>query len=263
MVIRCAIAFVVILAVCWGALALFAWDTLRIESYTITTESLDETEHNRYMQSLDILYAQPRWVIPQDSIFRNHRQMITENLENHFPAIKSVTVTREGARAIEVAIIKRDLSYHYRVQDGTLYRIDQRGMLYEQESPDVTPERVYEHALLQDEVGVTDEVLPGAYQQTNTLLDSLDTLGVVVNRVVVVNEIEMRLYLDNGTVVVVDPSVSYDAVIETLREILPYKEFGYNFSEGEFAVPVDYINLRYGNKILYCYRADVCAGYYR
>lgn len=249
--------------VLWGVRSFFYWDNMRIQNLVVSDEHIEETDRTRYEQSLAIAYDEPRVLVPQDSIFRNHRRIISENLYGHFPAIKLVNISRADPQTVQVVVFKRDLSYHYRHGDGTLYRLDQMGMLYEQETGGQEVVRVYEHDTREDSLDIGDTVLHGDYGQVNTLLDDLDILGITVKRIVMVNEIEMVLHVDNGVALVIDPSVGYEAVSETLREILPYKEFAYNFSEGRFDMDVDYINLRYGNRILYCYQGDECAGYYR
>jgi hypothetical protein len=72
------------------------------------------------------------------------------------------------------------------------------------------------------------------------------------------NQIEYVLVLENGTKIIINPLDDYDTHLALLREILPYKEFGYNFSESKFTQNVAYINLRYGKKVIYCYQGDVC-----
>lgn len=221
-----------------------------------------DTDHAHLVEEqITIFYDKPRWLLPQDSVLFPRKKELQQLLYERFPTIESVEIHRESWQTLNV--VYEEYAGEYNLQQGnSLFTLDDSGYIFDTRA-DRKNQRVFISDLPGDTVAVRGRVMAeGDFALFNQFLDDLDSLGIVARKIYFKNDLETVIELDNQARLVVDTYASYDVLVELLREILNYKEFQYDFSQGVFGQEVDYVNLRYGNKVIYCYKKDACEGAY-
>lgn len=233
----------------------------RIQDYSISgTQALDT---DLITQDVAMLLERSAFIFPQDSYFVFSRTEIAQYLQNKYPRIKSIDVSVDSFQKLQVDITEYDTEYQA-VVAGEYYEISGDGTLIEQidTTENTSLITLYLHpdyfdATLGDQILTRDKFIA-----LMKFVDNLELLGIDLQIIQFNNAIEYIFVVSHGEKIIIDPRDSYTTYQAVLREILPYKEFGYNFTEAAFDQEISYINLRYGKKILYCYKGEVCEGNY-
>jgi len=251
------------LMLCIGSfLYLLQLSQLRIGRVTVETQSLinsNEVEQ-KIQKELEGYYV---YVFPKNSIFWYDKDTIGEILRNDYPEIDSLEVDLKKFDDLQINITEREVQYQASFGQE-LYDLDMNGVLFKKTSSAASSTRIF-YSQLDAVSGVLGEqfVERDTYIEFNGFLDDLEKQGIVVKKIYFENKIQTILELDNSVRLIIHPSDKYETIVKTLQEVLVYKEFGFDKIDSDFAVDVAYINLRYGNKLFYCYSEDVCRNNYQ
>ena len=234
-------------------------NSMRMQSITIDTP--DQSKLKLFTKVKQDFYDEHQLFyqlfLPKDSIISPSLHELANHLYDTFPYIKEIEIDRTDwfhARLLIREYTRQDTLK----QEDRYFKISPEGYVFDY-AQDVRG-RVFLHS---EELVLRNSVLDQEqFMLLTKFLDDLDTLGVGVAQISITNELETILELSRGAKIIIRTNGRYDSYRETLREILRYKEFSYDFKQGYFRQPVAYINLRYGDRVLYCYRTDVCADNY-
>ncbi len=238
-----------------GVIYLLHQPYMRMQSILVTTSV--ENKEILFKQAVEDFYSRGRLLVPKDSAITPSLQSLRKSLRHTFPYIKEIRIQRHGWYRATL-VIEEYTHTDTLFSSGRYMKISPEGYLF-----DYTPEpqgRIYIHS---NSLKLRDYVLEREqFIAFREFIDDLSVLGIEVTMISIHNDLETVLGLDNGVEIIIRNGGVYDAYRETLREILRYKEFGYDFSEGVFLKPVAYINLRYGDRVFYCYTTDPCLDNY-
>ena len=233
----------------------------RINQVVITgTKELD-TKIVR--QDVELYLDEPSLVVPRDSYFVFSRDELATRLHNRYARIDTLDLRVHGFKTLEVIISEHTTEHYARIEDS-LYAVSNTGILIEELDESVSAEGTMFYLNAEHFNPKLGERILKQQEFGNLLrfLDDLSKLGVESKLVQLTNPIEYLVQIPGGAKLIIDPHESYDTYREVVREILSYKEFGYDFGNTSFDRNVAYINLRYGKKVLYCYRGDTCEDNY-
>ena len=252
-----------VLFLCSTILATFTYilhqPQLRLDRIIISPTQTVETDV--VDQAVDLFFTDQPRLIPQDSILLSQRARLAQHLLDIFPTFEQITIKRKDFSDLTIVITEHE--FRHLVREGTKWFVaNSSGYIYAQ-TDQPTNEPIFISTLPDDSIEVRGRMYSGGdLMAFDALLGDLDDLGLEVQRIYFKNDLETILELENQVQLIIPTYDNHARVVETLREILTYKEFQYDFSQGSFGTPIDYINLRYGERILYCYRDDVCQGSY-
>lgn len=233
----------------------------RIQS--VSLEGAYELDSRLVVNDVTIMINQPRVLfIPGDLWFAYRKNYLIDTLMRRHPEIESVDMSVNDFSVLNITVTERVQQY-YAVSNGITYAVDYLGILFRVDDNPQSVGRYFYSREEPTEFGIRDMIVdPEFFMQCNSFLDNLETQGIVVNRILFEDELQMIMQLEHGTRIIVSRDSDFQSIVATLREILRYKEFGFDFKTGIFEQPVSYINLRYGNKIFYCYVGDECTDNY-
>ncbi len=232
----------------------------RIGSVSVQSGPLIDSEAVE-QQVGDDIYGSALKVFPKDSIFWYDKELIANKLHALYPEIESLEINLKKFDVLHIDITERVVQYQINI-DGALFDLDAQSVVFQESTATNTQRVFYPSTATSTTVLGQTLMVPEDYMKMNNFLDSLQQKGIVVSQIYLQNKIQTILQLENGTRVVIHPSDNTDAVIATLNDTLTYKEFGFDRLSGEFSQPVEYINLRHGNKLFYCYTNDSCQNNY-
>jgi hypothetical protein len=229
----------------------------------ITVDGNQEIDSEVIKQDVALFLDKSSLLIPYDSYFVFSRDLLVTHLQNQYPRIDTVDISVGNFDTLQIEISEHVTGYKA-VINGAPYLVSNTGVVLEQVNTTASSSLVslYLNTEYFDPT-IGDQIIPEMqFQELTRFVQDLDTLGIVPRVVQLNNPIEYVLVVGDGAKLIINPRDDYVTYQAVLREILPYREFSYNFTQASFGQNVAYINLRYGKKILYCYRGDVCESNY-
>lgn len=182
----------------------------------------------------------PRWSIERDILER-------------FPRIWEAGVDVENLTTISVNVSEREPVAEYCRTNATCFFLDENGFVFApapvpQDAPpdtivyrggDVSEHPVGEHFLA-----------PDTFRSLAEFVGATVGFGIESVELRVADESEYRLLLAGGAEIVFDPADGYSGILENLGTVLGANELKTRLEDGRL-IEVEYIDLRYGNKVFY------------
>ncbi|MFW0871061.1 MAG: hypothetical protein ACKKL4_01220 [Patescibacteria group bacterium] len=252
-----------VLLVLLGVLLVYLLRLPHTRIQTIIISGTKELDAELLQKDIEIFLDKPSIVIPQDSYFVFSRSDLKAHLQKRYPRISTIEISVRHFDILEVSIQEYQTNYLAYVKD-TGYRVSEGGILLDMVEVQASSSPIsfylnteYFNPSLGDRILPKEDFLSLVY-----FIKNLHTLGIHPKTIVLNNTIEYLIVIPEDVKLIINPNDSYATYEAVLREILPYREFGYNFTKSSFSQDVAYINLRYGKKIIYCYVSDPCESNY-
>jgi len=199
-------------------------------------------------------------VFPRNVWLWYPKQAITTEIYALHPEIRDLQIDIENRRQLSLTLVERERDVLVR-QAEQMYELDTSGLVFREVA--LSPEDFYIQVPDSYELVLSERLMDEeSYRELTDFVRDLERAGFQLDNIIISNEIEYIVTLVSGERLIINPHDGYERIVATLEEIAPYKEFGFNSMEGNFSKPLEYINLRYGNKLFYCYTGDECSRNY-
>lgn len=199
------------------------------------------------------------------NIFLYSKKRIIENLLTQFQSLRSVDISTVDFQTIEVTIAERKISALWCVGDGvttlknnSCYFTDDQGYVFDP-APEFSSGAFFRlYGVLGENPLGRSYIEPVNYAQILSFRDRLETVGIRVNGLLTLPDNDYHLLLD--TSVASSTSTSFIAIPHTfestslyndLMVVLDQSELKSHRTKSGHIVGVDYIDLRFHNKVFY------------
>lgn len=193
------------------------------------------------------------FVFPRSSIFIYPQRQIEESIPLKFTKIENVEVVFNSFDSISVTVKERNPKALWcgenRLEGGIpeCFFLDEKGLLYTR-SPAFTGDVYFRfYGPLGEGSSIGQHFLPESkFKEISFFLQFLMESDIQAVELAVGNENDYELYLENGTKVLFAQDGDLSLILDNLQSILlsdDLKEHG--------TVGIDYIDLRFGNKVYY------------
>ncbi len=189
-------------------------------------------------------------ILPKDHILFYPAKNLEAGIERQFPTLARVDLSRENLSAIRVAVVSREPEVIW-CQSERCFFMDKTGFVFAEAPETATP--LYYHFI--DEQTATSTPLgtvaldPTRLGVLFGLATKIDALGQSVSELHIEKNGEVTVLLGGGAKLLFGNGASFDDALSRLEMLLSEK--GLVPRRGETGLNVDYIDLRYGNKIYF------------
>ncbi len=193
------------------------------------------------------------FIFPRSSIFIYPRNFIEKSILSNFKRIENVQIVSDGFNSILVNVRERKpvaLWCGENRLEGAIpecFFIDENGFLYAR-SPAFTGDVYFRfYGSLRDSISIGQWFLPEKkFKEILFFLQSLQKSDIQATDLAIDNEDDYELYLESGARVLFAQDSELSIVLDNLRSALLSDDLKDNGIVG-----IDYIDLRFGNKVYY------------
>jgi hypothetical protein len=249
--------------VLWGIIELMRIPAVRIDSIEVYgAQAISEEGIEQIIRArMDGSYF---GIIPRDNTFFYPRRTIEAALRDEFPRMRELTLSRDGMQTVLVTVSERqphalwcgDIVPSVADIVGTAnqrcYFLDVTGFIFGQ-SPSFsgTPYHRFYGAIAQSRA-IGQPFLPeDEYTALFDFMTALRTADIPIYGVLVVDDIDLELYLTDGARLLVRRDDDHTRVLERIRTVLASEEFSAYETED-----VEYIDMRFGNRVYFRPRTE-------
>ncbi|HEY4502268.1 MAG TPA: hypothetical protein VJH21_00340 [Candidatus Paceibacterota bacterium] len=225
---------------------------LLIKQITVSgTSSLQSEEIKQFVE--DRISGEYVYLIPRASVFFYPKHSLQEELLSSFKPMRTVSFTQETLGSLLVSIEEREPSALWcgenRLDDVTpeCYFLDEDGFIYI--NAPIFSDNVYIrfYGPLKNGYPIGQLFLePSVYRSLTLFILSLKEEDILVADFAVLDSDDFELYLKNGIQILFGRNQELSTVFDNIRAVFLSDEF----KEMDFST-VDYIDLRFGNKVFY------------
>lgn len=244
---------IVVVLFFWGFLMLARWDYWRIKR--IEFSGVVAVEENSLRESVLENLAESRLgILPNDLYFFLNKDGIIKKLKEKFPRIEKVKISKDFPDKLMIEVSERNFFgiLCERGEEQNCFLLDKEGVAYE-EAPKSTgrliPKVEVDDKALKPGVKVFTDDLIRQFEEasrassvfTGSFLVSYELFSKIPREIQAINSEGVRLYLNTGD--------DFKKIFELLKTVLE-KEIK------EKRHLLDYVDLRFGNKIFYKLRKN-------
>ncbi len=188
--------------------------------------------------------ARVKWLLmSEDTIFTYDKNYIQQDLLNKYPDIERVEMSTSGVDTLNINIKERDVVAQW--CGNVCYLLDKNGSFFRKEEQPLSGYIIYKGELR--EVGYKQTLLKEGFADLHSFVLSLNSLGTKVKEVHIYED-DVEIFLDNLPIIKVNVVDDFKKILSYIKLTLKSDDFKKVFnSEGG----VEYIDLRFGNKIYY------------
>lgn len=247
----------IVLFLCAGFLILFALGyTVTMSEFRIIRVSVQGVENEMQAKIVasaeDVLQEKYFGIIPKAYFLLYPRRALSKSLEKQFPLLASVSTALVNLTELEVAVAKRTPVALWCVAEECFY-IDKTGFAFGAVETDVGHLYYRLRSLktqnAQNIVG-TEALPPERLVQLLSFFSKLEDLGLSPVEVTFREGAEEEIILQGGSRLLVKEAEELGVVMRRLELLLGEKGLVPRRESTE-EISVDYIDLRFGNKIFY------------
>ena len=202
----------------------------------------------------------------QNSLFLYPRKQIEAKILNDLKKIEKVEIKSKGLKTKTVSVVERkpnsiwcdsgeseaDGNNSKEKNPESCYFLDREGMVFS-DAPSFSGQAYTRyHGLLQGDLNPIGRMyLPSAkFKEIGNFINSLKGLGLVISEFHSETEGDYEIYLENGSKIIFDDRRPFDKILVNLESILSEIGIGKGLSTSS-SVKLDYVDLRFGNKVFY------------
>ncbi len=197
---------------------------------------------------------------PKKNILFYPKEKIENEIKEKWKRIESVTVERKGLTAVAINVIEKKPKFlwcgailHNITEEGSCYFIDDNGYIFSK-APGFRGDvyfRFFGNVAAEDPVG--EYYLEASrFHAISDFVLKLDKAEIKASELLAKENREYELYLGDGTKVFISDRQNLEETFENLRTLLTSEVFKKEVKNS--LSPLDYIDLRYGNKVYYRFK---------
>ncbi len=222
------------------------------------------TEEEVQRETLQYLAGSHLLLFPKDNAFWYSKKGIKEHLKETFKRIDTIDVRLEGLKTVVIDITERK---HFAMwcegeprnteavfEDGTegskgdpCYFLDQNGTVFA-EAPSFSGDAYFKYYGLLNENPIGKEFMDSSsFAELSAFVETMKHLGVQPRSLFAKGEGEFSLFIFGGGEIYFDTKESLIRTADNLRTLLRSP----TLATSTRGLPVEYIDLRFGNKLFY------------
>ncbi len=190
------------------------------------------------------------WIIPTDNILLLRRTEIKNNILNDIKEIGSVKILINEIDKIEISVKERESKNLWckgaPTNIGVCYFMDSDGFVFEEApifSSDVFPEYF---GLIADENPIGQFYFKDNFKKISGLYGAFQKISFEPKYFNVVNAHEYEVYISGGGRILINDEKSFESELINLQALV---NSGYIKNDTESLKKINYIDLRFGNKV--------------
>ena len=232
-------------------------------SEVVLSGGLLVTEKEIKDESLLFMQGKYFWLFPKNNSFLYNKNELKIHLKEKFKRIDTIDIKLEGLNTIQVSITERKpvaiwcrdivgTSTTIEVVSGfkeSCYFIDSFSTVFAQ-APSFSGDAYFKfYGLLKDEDPIGKKYIASStgFTSINNFIESVKSLKIKPISLIGKEEDEFSLLLQGGGEIYFDTRKSLDITFDNLKILLESPEL--KIKQGQ--LPVEYVDLRYGNKLFY------------
>jgi hypothetical protein len=232
-------------------------------SEVVLSGGLLVTEKEIKDESLLFMQGKYFWLFPKNNSFLYNKNELKIHLKEKFKRIDTIDIKLEGLNTIQVSITERKpvaiwcrdivgTSTTTEVVSGfkeSCYFIDSFSTVFAQ-APSFSGDAYFKfYGLLKDEDPIGKKYIASStgFTSINNFIESVESLKIKPISLIGKEEDEFSLLLQGGGEIYFDTRKSLDITFDNLKILLESPEL--KIKQGQ--LPVEYVDLRYGNKLFY------------
>ena len=232
-------------------------------SEVVLSGGLLVTEKEIKDESLLFMQGKYFWLFPKNNSFLYNKNELKIHLKEKFKRIDTIDIKLEGLNTIQVSITERKpvaiwcrdivgTSTTTEVVSGfkeSCYFIDSFSTVFAQ-APSFSGDAYFKfYGLLKDEDPIGKKYIASStgFTSINNFIESVKSLKIKPISLIGKEEDEFSLLLQGGGEIYFDTRKSLDITFDNLKILLESPEL--KIKQGQ--LPVEYVDLRYGNKLFY------------
>ena len=232
-------------------------------SEVVLSGGLLVTEKEIKDESLLFMQGKYFWLFPKNNSFLYNKNELKIHLKEKFKRIDAIDIKLEGLNTIQVSITERKpvaiwcrdivgTSTTTEVVSGfkeSCYFIDSFSTVFAQ-APSFSGDAYFKfYGLLKDEDPIGKKYIASStgFASINNFIESVKSLKIKPISLIGKEEDEFSLLLQGGGEIYFDTRKSLDITFDNLKILLESPEL--KIKQGQ--LPVEYVDLRYGNKLFY------------
>lgn len=193
------------------------------------------------------------WLFPKSNAFIYPKNSLEDDLKNKFKRIDTIKIYLEGLNTMIVEITERKpvaiWCNNLGGEEDKCYFIDQNSTVFA-EAPDFSGDVYFKYyGLLDKDSPIGKEYIASSteFTQINNFINLVKSLKIKPLHLIAKEEGEFSLALYGGGEIFFDVKKSFEVTFQNLETLLKSPDL--SLSGGY--LPVEYIDLRYGNKLFY------------
>jgi cell division septal protein FtsQ len=249
------IIFVLLILLVVGISMLSRMQSVTIRDVTVSGNSITATDD--IVAAVEGKLDGNDWLLfPKKNFLIYPKRAIEESLRSQFPALRSVSVALADPHTLGVRVTERTPQALWCRYDGTLpqpltdncYLMDAAGFVYLKAPEFKGNAYMRYYGLIDPAEPVGQNYLPDSIAKISAFVDGVRDLGLSPSAISVLNG-EYDLYLADGGRIIFDPDADYNDTLLNLATLIQN-----NATESGSSSSIDYIDLRYGNKVYYKFK---------
>ena len=206
-------------------------------------------------ETIELMNARGTWGIPGDNFFLVNTRYLEEELRNRYSVIDTINISKKTPTKLLIEATERLGVYEFCSDSGTCNPLDQDGVLFKNTNTASSTDALVTFYSAEPKKLGDSYLDPAQFKALTILLGSLVPRDLIVNKVWSSHENVVALELLSGTKLLVKKSENYDDIYTNIVHLQTLEEF-------KDITAIDYINLRFGNKVFFCLKGAVCQGNY-
>ncbi len=224
---------------------LLTWQKIRIQNVAITGNSaVDKVEIEKLADRvLDEKYV---WFIPTDNFFLFQNSELKKSIAENNKKIDSIHISySDFPSSIEIYISDRAPQYLWCKNIDNCYFMDKDGFMYEK-APILKPNPYIEFSGLIDSEMIGKLYLPEKFSDISHFLEQLKNFKLQPISFVANDSHEYQIILSEGGKILLNDKNSFDSYTKNIQTLI---DNGFVKIDTDFLKKLDYIDLRFGNKV--------------
>jgi cell division septal protein FtsQ len=213
------------------------------------------TEEDVERESVEFISGSYFWLFPKDNSFILGKKGLENHLKEKFKRIDTIIVSLEGFNSLKVEISERKHFAIWCKEDSSgseerCYFIDKNSTVFAK-SPNFSGDAYFKYYGLiesSDPIGLEYIASPEVFSQISDFVDDVKSTSIKPLHITAKNKEEFVMDIFGGGKILFDTKESLKTVFDKLNLLLETPELS-KFDRKE--LPVEYIDLRFGNKLYY------------
>lgn len=220
------------------------------------------TEEEVQLKSLEYLGGSYFWLFPKNNAFIYSKSGLEDYLKENFKRIDNIDISLKNFQRMSIAITERK---HFAIwckglpirdsEENGCYFIDKNSTIFAP-APNFSGDAYFKYyGLLTDENPIGKEFVSSStiFYQISDFKDSVKSIGLRPQYVVAKGNSEFVMKLSSDTDILFDIKQPLQKVFENLQVLISTDAFS---KLDKTNLPVEYIDLRFGNKLFYKLKAN-------
>lgn len=206
-------------------------------------------------ETIELMNNRGGWGIPGDNFFLVDTDYLEEEIRTRYSVIDTIKISKKSPTRLEINATERAGVYSFCTDGGVCNPLDPEGVLFKNTNTASSTDALVTFYSAENKKLGDSYLEPAQFKALTIFLGSLMPRDLVVNKVWSSQENVVILELVSGTKLLVKKSENYDDVYTNVVHLQTLEEF-------KDITAIDYINLRFGNKVFYCLKGAVCQNNY-